>query len=288
MVWTLSKYPGYCPAPAARAELTLVLSWEYPGLAGIGCNTLSANDTDNFLAFLTELRAAMPNISLSAATSINPFMSSDLTTPSANVSAFAKVFDYIAIMNYDIWGPWSPTVGPNAPLNDTCVANATQQVGSAVSAVEAWTKAGMPADQIVLGVAGYGHSFSVASTDALTSDNTVNVYAPFNATSKPAGDSWDDGAGEIDVCGNVQTQGGNWNFWGLIAGKFLNENGTANTAEGIAYKFDECSQTVSCDSVYGNQLTHTREQPFVYNKTSGIMVAFDNADSFGKSRPRLS
>lgn len=228
-------------------ELIMVSSWEYPGLAGIGCNSLSANDTNNFLAFLTELRAALPNTTLSAATSIKPFMSSDLTTPSTNVSAFASVFDYIAIMNYDIWGPWSDTVGPNAPLNDTCAANATQKVGSAVSAIEAWTTAGMPADQIVLGVAGYGHGFSVAPADALTSDNTIALYAPFNKTANPAGDAWDEepAAGSVDICGNPQTLAGTWNFWGLVEGGFLNENGTANTAGGIAYKFDECSQTVS-------------------------------------------
>ncbi|KAG1744097.1 uncharacterized protein EDB91DRAFT_210501 [Suillus paluster] len=60
-------------------------------------------------------------------------------------------------MNYDIWGSWFPTVGPNALLNDTCASSANQQ-GSAVSAVKAWTDAGMPANEIVLGVASYGHS----------------------------------------------------------------------------------------------------------------------------------
>lgn len=51
----------------------------------------------------------------------------------------------LGIMNYDIWGSWSSTVGPNAPLNDSC---APTQDGSAVSAVKAWTSAGFPADQV--------------------------------------------------------------------------------------------------------------------------------------------
>jgi chitinase len=224
-----------------------VNSWEYPGLTGIGCNTKSENDTSNFLKFLTELRTALPTTTFSAATSLTPFMSPDLTTPSTNVSAFAGVLDYVALMNYDVWGPWSTGVGPNAPLNDTCVANSTNQVGSAVSAVEAWTKAGIPADQIVLAVASYGHGFSVSPSDALTSDNAIGAYVPFNKTFTPAGDAWDDApvAGAVDVCGNPEAQGGNWNFWGLISAGFLNENGTANTAGGVAYRFDECSQTVS-------------------------------------------
>ncbi|QRW26296.1 chitinase [Rhizoctonia solani] len=226
----------------------LSFDWEYPGAAGIGCNTNSPNDTTNFLLFLQELRTALPNATLSAATSINPFISAD-GTPSTNVSDFASVFDYIQIMNYDIWGPWSDTTGPNAPLNDTCATNATQKVGSAVSAVEAWTKAGFPADQIVLGVAGYGHGFSVTPANALN-DSILNPYSTFNKSFTPPGDAWDDMP--VGPNGTVALDNG-----------FLNENGTANTAEGIVYKFDECSQT-----------------PFVYNQTSGVFVAFDNAESF--------
>lgn len=235
-------------------------SWEYPGKAGIGCNTLSANDTDNFLLFLNELRTALPQTKLSAAASIVPFVSSDLNTPSTDVSGFAKVLDYLSIMNYDIWGLWSPTVGPNAPLNDTC-ASASQQVGSGVSAVQAWMKAGFPADQLVLGVPSYGHGFAVAESDALSSDGTLNLYAPFNKTYRAPGDAWDDSpaAGAVDVCGNPQLQGGNWNFWGLIDGGFLNNNGTANTAGGIAYKFDECSQTVSETNMYAGTGSLTEE-----------------------------
>ncbi|KAG8720322.1 hypothetical protein FRC09_009765 [Ceratobasidium sp. 395] len=243
----------------------LDFDWEYPGLAGIGCNTKSPNDTSNFLAFLQELRTALPNTTFSAATAITPFVGPDQSTPSTNVSEFASLLDYIAIMNYDIWGPWSTGVGPNAPLNDSCVADPTNQVGSAVSAIEAWTGAGIPADQLVLGVAGYGHGFSVSPTDAFTANGTLAAYPPFNKTFTPQGDAWDEvpEAGALDVCGNPEALSGNWDFWGLIAGGFLNGNGTANTAEEIAYRYDECSQT-----------------PYVYNKTSNIMVAYDDATSF--------
>ncbi|EUC54057.1 glycoside hydrolase family 18 protein [Rhizoctonia solani AG-3 Rhs1AP] len=242
----------------------LSFDWEYPNAEGIGCNTKSPNDTENFLLFLKELRSSLPaNATLSAATSINPFISAD-DSPSTNVSEFATVFDYLQIMNYDVWGPWSDTSGPNAPLNDTCAVNATQKIGSAVSAVEAWTKAGFPVDQLVLGVGAYGHGFSVAPADAL--NNTIlNPYSPFNKSFTPPGDAWSDTAanGTLDVCGNPQVEGGSYTFWGLIEGGFLNENGTANTAEGITYKYGECSQT-----------------PFVYNQTSGVLVGFDNAASF--------
>ncbi|KAG8759170.1 hypothetical protein FRC12_009832, partial [Ceratobasidium sp. 428] len=244
----------------------LDFDWESPGLPGVGCNTRSPNDTSNYLAFLKELRIALPKASISAAAAIRTFVSPDQSTPSTNVSEFASVFDYIALMNYAAWGPWSTSVGPKAPLNDTCVANATNRLGSAVSAVKAWASAGIPVDQLVLGVPTVGQGYSVSPSDAFTANGTLGVYVPFNKTFTPRGDAWDEvlAPGTLDVCGKPEVLvSGSWDFWGLVAEGFLNENGAANTATGIAYRYDKCSQT-----------------PYVYNKTSGVMVSYDNARSF--------
>jgi chitinase len=142
-------------------------------------------------------------------------------------------------MNYDIWGSWDSTVGPNSPLNDSC---APSQEGSAVSAVKAWTAAGFPSNKIILGVASYGHSFHVNQSDALDASGNIKLYAPFNNSLQPAGDKWDSTASGVDVCGNPNVVGGIFEFWGLIDGGFLTENGTA--ANGIYYTFDNCSETV--------------------------------------------
>lgn len=153
-----------------------------------------------------------------------------------------KRWRFEAIMDYDVWGTWTPSgVGPNAPLNDTC-APSSQQEGSAVRAVEAWTKAGFPASQLVLGVASYGHSFSVASSAALDSaTGEMEPYPAFDASNQPHGDSWDGDAG-VDQCGNPTPVGGIFDFWGLIEGGFLKSDGTP--ADGISYRYDNCSQTV--------------------------------------------
>jgi chitinase len=73
--------------------------WEYPGNQGIGCNAISPNDTSNFLLFLQALRSKPDGkkLVLTAATSIVPFYDKD-GIPSTDVSAFAKVFDHIAVM----------------------------------------------------------------------------------------------------------------------------------------------------------------------------------------------
>ncbi|KAI0644731.1 chitinase [Trametes meyenii] len=239
--------------------------WEYPSNKnGLECNVNSASDTANFLSFLQELRShpVGKNLTLTAATSVKPWNGPDESTPLSDVSGFAKVLDWIEIMNYDVWGTWvvGEGVGPNAPLNDTC-APAAKQMGSAVSAVAAWTAAGIPASQIVLGVPAYGHSFRVAKTDAL-SKGSLNSFPQFDSNDVPAGDSWDDAAGTDDGCGEITTKpGGDITFWGLIQQKYLTAEGTVTP--GMDYRFDECSQT-----------------PYVYNKQTNVMVSFDDARSF--------
>lgn len=246
-----------CLISHTRVDADFSFSWEYPNKQGAGCNVINAQDTPNFLSFLQELRTAEPNITLSAATSIVPF--NDATgSPSADVSGFAKVLDYVALMNYDVWGSWSNAVGPNAPLDDSCAPAADQQ-GSAVSAVKAWTAAGFPANQIVLAVAGYGHSFDVPTSAAFGTSQSASsassaqpagtsplaAYPAFNKAQQPFGDNRDSNApAGPDQCGNYQPGGpsGIFNFAGMIEQGILSQNGTA--VSGMGFRFDSCSQTV--------------------------------------------
>lgn len=141
-------------------------SWEYPGKQGLGCNIVSNSDSANFLLFLQELRkdSVGSKLKLTVAVGLGPFVGAN-GAPMTDVSQFAPLVDYIgtswlltsttrhqllftyslAIMSYDVWGSWSTTVGPNAPLDDSC---APAKEGSATSAVKAWTAAGFPASKV--------------------------------------------------------------------------------------------------------------------------------------------
>ncbi|KAL4077337.1 glycoside hydrolase family 18 protein [Scleroderma yunnanense] len=238
------------------------LDWEYPGKQGIGCNVVSSNDPANFLEFLKELRQTLsPTVTLSAAVPLAPYQS--------DVSGYAETLDYIVMMNYDIWGPWSPSVGPNAPLDDAC-ATTDKQMGSAVSGVNAWNKAGFPIDKIVLGVPSYGHSYSVSPSNAFVkgSSDQLAAYPPFNASNQPLGDSWDN-TGGTDACGVYQGPGGTWNMRFLADGSWLTNDGVP--ADGIYYRYDDCSKT-----------------PYIYNKTSEVMISYDNANSFAAKGQYIS
>ena len=143
-------------------------------------------------------------------------------------------------MDFDVWGSWSSSVGPNAPLNDAC-APAVDQEGSAVSAVKAWSAAGFPLNRTILGVASFGYSFHVNQSSALDASGNINLYAPFDKSLQPAGDEWDVGVG-VDVCGNPNVVEGRIDFWGLIDAGFLLYDGAV--ADGIEYTFDNCGRTV--------------------------------------------
>ncbi|KAH7343349.1 glycoside hydrolase family 18 protein [Rhizoctonia solani] len=195
------------------------IDWEYPGVQGAGSNQVSSQDSAHFLTFLQLLRSQLPkSAKLTAATQVTPFAGPD-GRPLKDVSAFAKVFDWILIMNYDIWGA-SPTPGPNAPLRDGCH-NSTQPDASASASIAAWKAAGFPPNQITLGLPSYGY-VQTSTAKALIQRRRSPVK----------------GEGGGDDSGQVQ-------FKQLIkAGALkLNSNGNFVGAGGFSRLWDVCSST---------------------------------------------
>ncbi|KAI0719635.1 glycoside hydrolase [Cerioporus squamosus] len=168
--WTGSRYFSSAVAtPQGRSTLAnniaamyqqfdldgIDIDWEYPGQGGNDGNMVSPDDSANFLEFLRALRGTLPsNAIITAATQTVPFADAD-GNPMKDVSGFAQVLDWVLMMNYDTWGS-SSDPGPNAPLSDAC-GNSTQGSANALSALQAWTDAGFPPHQLVLGVPSYGY-----------------------------------------------------------------------------------------------------------------------------------
>lgn len=238
----------------------LDFDWEYPAVQGIGCNTVNRNDTANFLAFLQELRNSTAGRGLIlSATATDTLWAGPTGSPTNDISEFSKVLDFITIMNYDVASNLAVGAGPSSPLNDNC-APAGVQSGSATSAIDIWTTAGMPHNQILLGVPAYGHSYVVPPTQLTNPNVTQLSYPPFNLSLELPGDSWD-GNGSVDVCGVLQGPGGIYTYWGLMQQGFLNQDGSVK--DRIHYRFDQCSMT-----------------PYLYNSSSHIFISYDNPQSF--------
>lgn len=236
------------------------IDWEFPGKKE-ECNTNSPDDAANFLLFLQELRQSVGNkMLISAAVSIVTWTGPD-GTPLTDVSEYAQVLDYISMMNYDLFGEWTPTVGPNAPMNDSCAPPGDQE-GSAVSGINNWVNAGFPSKQIVLAMPAYAHSFSVPTTAAFDSTGQLALFPLADRAKQPLGDGDSPSTiGTPDQCGLPIVASGTLAFSSLISRNYLDADG--NPAEGINSIFDQCSET-----------------PFVYNNNTEIMVAYDNKESF--------
>ena len=154
-------------------DLTLVGSISVPGL---GCSTMSPNNTVNYLEFIKELRGLTFNLILVSIGRTQPFL--DTTgKPMLDVSNFAKVLDWIEIEVDSFIPSYNSITGPNAPLNDSC---SPLQSGFVVYAVASCTKAGFPANQIVLAVLTIGFIYLVPCSIAVSSNNQLQVYVPFN------------------------------------------------------------------------------------------------------------
>ncbi|KIJ70078.1 glycoside hydrolase family 18 protein [Hydnomerulius pinastri MD-312] len=174
--WTGSKYFSTAVSnPQARQKFAnnilaayqkwdldgIDIDWEYPGQSGQAGNEESSNDTANMLEFFKVLRATLPaNAKISAAVQDTPFAGPD-GKPVKDAAGFAQLIDFVTLMNYDTYESENPA-GPNAPLYDGC-GNSNQPSQTAVGGHNAWTAAGFPASQIVLGVPAYG--YIVESTD---------------------------------------------------------------------------------------------------------------------------
>ncbi|KAF7357852.1 Glycoside hydrolase family 18 protein [Mycena venus] len=244
-----------------KYNLDLVdFDWEYPGVQGLGCNTISTSDTQNFLSMLQELRASpiASNITLTAATAVVPFP----TTNTSLVPQFATVLDWIAPMVYDL--SWNWTAG--SPQIQRALPSSPARRLLARSAVEAWVAAGIPHSKIVLGVPAYGHSFNVNATEAfLASSSFANAtqltpYPPYDTLNHTIGDKWDS-TGGTDQCGRFWGPAGTWDFWALVDAGYLLANGSA--APGVPYQWDACSST-----------------PYLYAEKHGVLISYDDPRSF--------
>lgn len=236
------------------------IDWEYPGVQGAGSNAVSSSDSANFLVFLQELRAALPTGALiSNAVQVWPYADAN-GNPMTDVSGFAAVIDYILIMNYDVWGS-SSDPGPNAPLSDGC-GNSTQPLANAYSAVASWTAAGMPANQITLGVPAYGYLQSSWAT-SLRQKRDIMHEPPHR---RAAREERERSLGRRSV--TAQADGGGDSgivmFEELISQGILEQDGSGNWvgAGGFVNEWDSCSST-----------------PWLKSDATGQIVTYDDPQS---------
>ncbi|KAH9824738.1 family 18 glycoside hydrolase [Melampsora americana] len=236
------------------------LDWEYPNAPGNEGNIISKDDSANLLKFLTALRASIGSKRLTAAVSVHGFMGPDGQYLKDH-KEYAKLFDFITIMAYDIYLPVvTPLFGPGAPLFDTC--NDPSYKFSVAQAIDTWTSTGFPASQILLGIPAYGYQYTLSSSK----------LDPTNFSGKEKSLFF----GPIDKSAQAQTvknvaptptgcdsplEGGNFIFKDLLTCGFLSPD-AATGQGGFERHYDNCTQT-----------------PLLFNPTTKTLIAYDDPTS---------
>ncbi|EGG06430.1 family 18 glycoside hydrolase [Melampsora larici-populina 98AG31] len=267
------------------------IDWEYPAQAGIADNTVDDNDSTAMLLFFHLLRDKLgPSMILSAAVTDYTFLDNH-GHRMVDVKAYAEVLDHILIMNYD-YDDVSETPGPNSPFSNAC-GDASQPSGNMVSAINAWTDAGFPADKILMGLPAYGYIHYASITKMIhrrhneisprtrfqqyTAQSNHQLHRRQNACTVSSVncqiDSFlenqkDDEIDSLGKAGNLKDYSGpqitfhDLFKWGVLAKNITNSKIEIMAINGYKLGWDTCSST-----------------PYAFNEATQTVVNFDDTRS---------
>jgi chitinase len=147
------------------------IDWEIP---------VNPHDTDNCIMLMQDLRNRFPapRYLLSMAIPSDPRSWGS----GFDVPALAPLLDFINVMTYDFYGPWSEHAGLNSPLFQD--PDDPEQVGSLKTSMDLFANIyGVPAEKLNIGTAFYGYEFDSAEnlwdfcSDCATKTFSVNYGA---------------------------------------------------------------------------------------------------------------
>ncbi|KAJ7350519.1 glycoside hydrolase [Mycena albidolilacea] len=257
------------------------IDWEYPNDPGAG-NAFGPADAANLLLILTSLRSALGTSKIiSAAVTDLPWIGSN-GSPLTDMSAYAAQMTYANLMNYDIFGDWSPAPGPNAPLGNLCGTSSQPQY-SAEAAFSQWTAAKFPASKLLLGLPLYGYVLNstktVLSADFTSPDTITKNGNKQDAVSVSSGPIRGGNKRPAHIPapkpqvrpGSEAAQANLQSWWGqqipfssiVSSGALVKQaDGTYGEGGGFTMGWDDCSDT-----------------PFLFNTSQKTVVSYDDTYS---------
>jgi len=237
------------------------IDWEFPGGGGENANLGDPiNDGPAYIALMQELRAMLDELQvetgrtyeLTSAIGVGHDKIEDV-----NYGEAIQHMDYIFAMTYDFYGGWNNVVGHQTALNCGNFMRPGQCDGSGLdengepykgpayttdNGIQLLLAQGVPANKLVVGTAMYGRGWEGVMPSSLT-DPTDPMTGVGNGKLKgsSAQGVWEDGV--IDYKG--------------IKANMLGANNQG--INGFEYGYDEMA-----------------EAPYVWNRTSGQLITFDD------------
>ncbi|KAH9824332.1 family 18 glycoside hydrolase [Melampsora americana] len=245
-------------------------------LISVGCNQVSADDLKNFSEFLALMKAGgkQPWMSISGYIGgIAGPPEKDEKTASAYKKIISSV-DYVILMTYDgelllnkscvdcMYGSWSDTTGPSAPLYDEC--NDAGNKFSVQSAVRLYLSLSFKPKQLIVSVANFGHGWRLNSKELkgtkFPNGMTSYIYQNHTKAIIPGGPS-DTKPGSLDICGKPTNHTGTFKIRELVKLGMLYKD-LSRGAGGFDRGFDQCSGV-----------------PYIISRTTKILITYDDVDS---------
>jgi chitinase len=167
------------------------IDWEYPVGGGLPGNKTRPEDKENYTKLLARLREELDTVGkkdgktylLTIAAPAAP-----ATFAHVELEKIHAYLDWVNLMSYDFHGSWSDATNLHAPLfagSDDPSSEPARSKFNVDAAVQAYLKAGVPADKLVMGVPFYGRGWGGVK------DVKDGLYQP-HAPQVPRG-TWEDG-----------------------------------------------------------------------------------------------
>ena len=234
------------------------IDWEYPTAAGIACTageTCSrAEDKRNFVLLARELRAAFDaagavdgkHYLVTIAAGADRRYVEDALTGNAWLAELARSLDWINLMTYDYHNTTAALAAHVAPLRFDARDPSSDAIDAHVEAtVRMFRAAGVPAQQLVLGVPFYGYGWA-GCPGGRRSDGLYQI-----CTGPAAG-----------------SQGPNFEFDFLVDQGYLALDATGKfTVAGRGF------------TRYWNDAAST---PYLYNATTRVFISYDDEESIAR------
>lgn len=138
------------------------IDWEYPVGGGLSTNITRPEDKQNFTLLLKKLREKLDaQGALDGKTYLLTIAggAGNSYVNNTELGILHQYVDFGNIMTYDIHGTWDSYTDFNSPLYSN-TDTSPQYKWSTDSGVNAWLKAGFPADKLVMGVPFYGVKYN--------------------------------------------------------------------------------------------------------------------------------